>query len=195
MFFASKKNTPDTEIITGICGGIQEKRKAENLLFEKYHYLVKDGLRKHKLSEDECVSIYSDTIMAIIENILKNKFEGRAELKTYIYQIFSNKCVDQIRKNTTNKAAVNHTVDIENLSFQLPVESKSIIQKLMAQSDIDKLYHQLATVGEKCKQMILLWGEGYSDNEIALQLAYQSAAVAKTSRIRCLDKLKEKYLH
>lgn len=193
MFFTSKKNVPDAEIMTGISGGFQEKRKAENLLFEKYYYLIKDGIRKHKLSEDECVSIYSDTIIAIIENIIKNKFEGRSELKTYIYQVFSNKCVDQIRKNTTNKASVHDAYLLDN-ELPLPDESKSIIQKMMLKSEIDALYQKLSLIGEKCKQMILLWGEAFSDEEIALQLGYNTAAVAKTSRLRCLDKLKELYV-
>jgi len=39
----------------------------------------------------------------------------------------------------------------------------------------------------------LAWGEGYQDKEIAVDLGYQSAAVAKTSRLRCLEKLKKSY--
>lgn len=193
MLFFSKKYLPDTELIEGIRHTEISSRRFENQLFEKYHYHIKEGIRKHRLSEDESVSIYSDTIIAIIENIRKDKFEGRSELKTYIYQVFNNKCVDQIRKNTTNKASVHDALSYEDTEIPLPDESRSIIQKLIIKSEIEKLYQKLNSIGEKCKQIILLWGEGYSDEEIAHQLNYNSAAVSKTSRLRCLEKLKENY--
>ncbi len=41
--------------------------------------------------------------------------------------------------------------------------------------------------------MVLAWGEGFTDNQIAQELGYQSANVAKVSRLRCLDKLRELY--
>lgn len=192
MLLFSSKKIPDPLIIEGLRLTGFQKQKFENQLYQKYHYLIKDGQRKHKLSEDECASIYADAIMVVIESVRNNKFEGRSELKTYIYQIFSNKCVDQIRKNTTNKASVHDTLAFD-MDIPLPDESKSIIQQLIIQSDIEKLYHNLLLIGEKCKQIILLWGEGYSDEEIALQLNYNSAAVAKTSRLRCLEKLKENH--
>ncbi len=193
MSLFSKKTTSDSAIIDGINEGGSPKRKAENLLFEKYYYLIKDGIRKHKLTDDECFSIYSDSIIAIIENVIGGKFEGRSELKTYIYQIFSNKCVDQIRKNTTNKASVNNGLSIDDIANSIPEESRSVVSQMMLEYDIEKLYKNLSLIGEKCKQMILFWGEGYSDEEISKQLAYNSPAVAKTSRLRCLDKLKSNY--
>lgn len=194
MLFISNKYLPDSDIIEGIHNGGSSRRKFENQLFEKYYGLIKEGLRKHRLTEDECASAYSDAMLSIIDSIVKDKFEGRAELKTYIYQIFTNKCIDQIRKNTTNKASVHDAFSYENLEIPLPDESKTIIQKLMIQSDIDKLYQKLSQIGEKCKQMILLWGEDYSDEEIAAEVGYNTAAVAKTSRLRCLEKLKNSYI-
>jgi RNA polymerase sigma factor (sigma-70 family) len=190
MLFVSKKTLPDTQLIQGIAEGGSPRRRYENQLFEKYHNLTKEGVRKHRLSEDECVSAYSDTIMSVIDSIVLGRFEGRSELKTYIYQIFMNKCVDQIRKNTTNKASVHDAYSIDDLTMQFSDESRTVIQQMVVQSEIDKLHKALDKIGEKCKQMILAWGEGYSDEEIATQLEYNSPAVAKTSRLRCLEKLK-----
>ncbi|WP_305953325.1 RNA polymerase sigma factor [Emticicia oligotrophica] len=193
MLYFFKKFLADTELIAGIKHTNTYSRRFETQLFEKYQFHIKEGVRKHRLSEDECVSIYSDTIIAIIENIRKDKFEGRSELKTYIYQVFNNKCVDQIRKNTTNKASVYDAISYEDIEIPLPDDSKTIIQKLLINSELEKLYQKLNSIGEKCKQIILLWGEGYSDEEIAQQLNYHTAAVSKTSRLRCLEKLKENY--
>lgn len=48
----------------------------------------------------------------------------------------------------------------------------------------------LDSIGEKCKEILLLFEDGYSDKDIAEKLAYHTAAVAKTTRLRCRDKLK-----
>jgi len=41
--------------------------------------------------------------------------------------------------------------------------------------------------------MLQQWAEGFSDKEIAVSLNYKNADVAKTSRLRCLEKLKKLY--
>jgi RNA polymerase sigma-70 factor (ECF subfamily) len=193
MFF--KKSLPsDTEIATGILAGGSTRRIFENILYEKFYYLIKDGTFKHKITEEDASSSYSDAIIAVIDAIVSNKFQEKAQLKTYTYQIFNNKCVDQIRKNTTNKESVNQGASIDEFALQMPDESKLIIQQLSEEFEFDKLKKQLALLGEKCKQMLMAWSEGFSDKEISVMLEYNSAQVAKTSRLRCLEKLKENYL-
>ena len=77
--------------------------------------------------------------------------------------------------------------------MQLPDESRSIVQQLIGQSDVENLHRYLRELGEKCRTMILSWGEGYSDDEIAQTMGYNSPAVAKTSRLRCLEKLRDRF--
>ncbi|GAB3042212.1 RNA polymerase sigma factor [Spirosoma pulveris] len=183
----------DAELMTGIRAGGSQRRLYENKLYEKYQYFITDGIRKHRLTEDECASVYSDTILAMFDNIASDRFEGRSELKTYLYQIFTNKCVDEIRKKTTNRNKVHDAFSLDDSLLQLPDEARSIVQKLIAQSDLEKLHKHLNELGDKCRAMILSWGEGYSDDEIAQTMGYNTAAVAKTSRLRCLDKLRERF--
>lgn len=183
----------DAELMAGIRAGGSERRLYENKLYEKYHYFIADGTRKHRLTDDECASVYSDTILTVFESISSDRFEGRSELKTYLYQIFSNKCVDEIRKKTTKRSSVHDAFSLDDSLMQLPDEARSVVQKLIAESDVEKLHQQLRELGDKCRTMILSWGEGYSDDEIAQAMGYNSAAVAKTSRLRCLDKLRDRF--
>ncbi|SOD98437.1 RNA polymerase sigma factor [Spirosoma fluviale] len=189
----SSRQLSDADIMTGIRAGGSQRRLYENKLYEKYQYLITDGVRKHRLTEDECASVYSDTVLAMFDNIVSARFEGRSELKTYLYQIFTNKCVDEIRKKTTKRSSVHDAFSLDDSLLQLPDEARSIVQKLIAQSDLEKLHKHLNELGDKCRSMILSWGEGYSDDEIALTMGYNTAAVAKTSRLRCLDKLRERF--
>ena len=187
------RHLTDAELMAGIRAGGPQRRLYENKLYEKYSYLVDDGIRKHRLAEDDCASAYSDAVMTVFDHIGSGRFEGRSELKTYLYQIFTNKCVDAIRKKTTNRSSVHDAFSLDDSLMQLPDAARSAVQILIAQSDVENLHRQLNEVGDKCRTMILMWGEGYSDDEIAQTMAYNSAAVAKTSRLRCLDKLRERY--
>ncbi|MFD2933306.1 RNA polymerase sigma factor [Spirosoma flavum] len=183
----------DAELMVGIRAGGTQRRLYENKLYQKYQYLITDGTRKHRLTEDECASAYSDAVLTVLEHINSGRFEGRSELKTYLYQIFTNKCVDEIRKKTTNRSRVHYTTSLDDSLMQLPDEARSVVQHLIAQSDVEKLHQQLRDLGEKCRTMILSWGEGYSDDEIAQAMGYNSSAVAKTSRLRCIEKLRERF--
>lgn len=193
MFF--KKSSPsDSDIAIGIIKGGTSRRSFENKLYEKYYYLVKDGTFKHKITEEDAASTYSDTIIAVIDSLVLHKFQEKSQLKTYIHQIFNNKCVDLIRKNSTNKESVNNGISIDDYTLQMPDESKLIIQKLTEEFEFEKLKMELTKLGEKCKQMLMAWAEGFTDKEITIMLDYNSPQVTKTSRLRCMEKLKENYL-
>ena len=192
MFFFNK-TLKDYDILQGIREGDSRRQLYENKLYEKYHYLVREAQFKHKISYDDAQSAYSDAILTVIDHVVNGRFEGRSEVKTYLYQIFTNKCVDTIRKNTTNKAGVHHTEGLEDALLWIPDESRTILQQLISENEVALLQQHLRSIGEKCRGIILAWGEGFSDEEIAQQMGYNTAAVAKTSRLRCLERLKEKY--
>lgn len=172
-------------------GGTQ-RRLAEKRLYEHFVYLVRHGMRKCRLGEDEAISAYSDTILSVIENVVNNRFEGRSTLKSYTYQIFMNKCVDAVRKKTTNKSTVYNTEMIDSLTSVLPDRARNIVQQLIEKSEQSTLMEKVRELGEKCRQLLLLFEDGYSDKEIAAEMDYNSADVVKTTRLRCLEKLKEK---
>ena len=188
-----QKKISDNDLIEGILSDNGQRRFCENRLYEKYAYLIRGGEWKHKLSYDECSMVYSDTILTIIENIQNGSFKGHSSLKTYLNQIFSNKCVDLLRKNATNRQQVHHGETLDDYIHILPDDSRGIVQTLINQYDVELLYRRMRELGEKCQQMIKAWGEGYMDQEIAVEMGYQSAAVVKTSRLRCLEKLRDLY--
>ncbi len=193
MNFFARGIVSDTDILTGILGDLVQRRATENKLYEQYAYLIKDATFKHQLSEDEAASLYSDTILVVIDHILQKRFEGKSSLKTYLFQIFSNKCVDFIRKISTNKMSVYKTESIDDFIGAVPDETKSILQKMVSENEVNILKVKIKQIGEKCQQMLMAWSEGLSDDKIALEMNYQSAGVVKTSRLRCLDKLKALY--
>ena len=93
----------------------------------------------------------------------------------------------------TNKQRVFQTQSITDMFHQLSDNSRSVIQKLIDKTDWDLLKQRLQEIGENCRQLLTLFSIGHSDREIAGMLEYKTADVVKTSRLRCLEKLRKLY--
>ena len=183
----------DQEIINRLRESGIDQRRSEDELFNRFSYFIREGMNKHALSEDESFNAYSDTILAALENIRNTRFEARSSLKTYLFQIFHNKCVDLLRKKTTNRQRVHLSETISGKLLQLSDNARSIIQQLIDQADWQLLKEKMKLLEEKCRQLLTFWGENYSDREIAAQLQYKTADVVKTTRLRCLERLRKLY--
>ena len=183
----------EREIINGLSETGNNRRKSEEQLFNRYAYFINEGMHRHGLLQEQAFDVYADTILSAIEKIRNGSFEGRSSLKTWIYQIFHNKSVDLLRKITTNKNSINRTLSITDMLFQLSDPAKSVIQQLSERTDWELMKQKLNEIGENCRQMLLQWAEGSSDKEIAAIMGYKTAEVVKTSRLRCLEKLRQLY--
>jgi RNA polymerase sigma factor (sigma-70 family) len=184
----------DHQLIEDLSGNNIARRNAEGELFNRYSYFVREGMKKYSLREDEAFDAYSDTIISTITAVTSGTFENRSSLKTYIYRVFNNKCVDVIRKNTTNKSSVNRTTEISSMLLHLSDSAKSIVQELVEKSDFEEMKKRLADLGESCRSLLLMFADGFSDKEIADTMNYKTPEVVKTSRLRCLQKLRQSYV-
>ena len=193
MDIAGSNRNTDQELIDQLRQRGADKRRSEEQLFNRFSYFIREGMTKHALSEDESFNAYSDTILAALENINKEHFEARASIKTYLYQIFHNKCVDLLRKRTTNKNTVHRAEMISDRLMQLSDSARSVVQTLIDKADWNRLREKLNELEEKCRQILMFWGDNYSDKEIASFLQYKTADVVKTSRLRCLERLRKLY--
>jgi RNA polymerase sigma-70 factor (ECF subfamily) len=183
----------DGELINNLKTTGIDRKKAEEQVFTTYSYFIKEGERKYKLSHEDVFDAYSDAALAVIEKIRNDSFKGLSSIKTFLYQIFHNKCVDLLRKKTTNKQSVHQTAAITESISEFSDSAKSIIIKLVEKTDLDLLKKKLNELGDNCRQLLLLWADGYSDKEIVAELAYKTSDVVKTTRLRCMDKLRQSY--
>ena len=183
----------DQDIINNLLQDGIDRKKAEEQLFTQYAYFIEQAMRKYSFGEDEAFTIYADTVIAAIARISDHSFEGRSSLKTWLFQIFHHKCVDLVRKKTTNKSSVHRTGDFSAVLLHMADEAKTIIQEMMDKTDAAQLKQKLKEIGENCRQLLLHWADGYNDKEIASLFEYKTADVVKTTRLRCLEKLRQLY--
>lgn len=192
-FDASRIVFSDEELIQNLQGNNLLKRKAEDALFKQYNYFIREGIKKYVLQEDEAFDAYSDTVLQAIDNIRKGLFENRSALKTYLYRIFINKCVDLLRKKTTKKNSVHQTASLSDMLILIADPAKTVVQQLIERTDMESLKNKLQELGENCRKLLMLFADGFSDREVSVLMEYKSADVVKTSRLRCLDKLRLLY--
>lgn len=192
-FDASRIVFSDEELIQNLQGNNLLKRKAEDALFKQYNYFIREGIKKYVLQEDEAFDAYSDTVLQAIDNIRKGHFENRSALKTYLYRIFINKCVDLLRKKTTNKNSVHQTASLSDMLILIADPAKTVVQQLIERTDMESLKNKLQELGENCRKLLMLFADGFSDREVSVLMEYKSADVVKTSRLRCVDKLRLLY--
>ena len=189
----SPGNTSDAELIQGLKQMDSYRSRHEDDLYGRFSYFIREGEKKYSLSHEEAFNAYSDSVIATIENIRTGGFEGNSSVKTYLFRIFQNKCVDLLRKKTTKKAGVYRTVSLADMPLELSDSARSVIQQLVDRVDRELLKQRLDQLGENCRQMLLKWGGGESDKEIAASMDYKTPEVVKTSRLRCLEKLRQLY--
>jgi RNA polymerase sigma factor (sigma-70 family) len=183
----------DEQLIENLRAEGSIKRKSEDQLFTTYSYFIREGMQKYSISEDESFEAYSDSVLAAIDQLKRAAFENRSSLKTWLYQIFLNKCVDLLRKKSTNKNSVHRKVLIDDWLLQLSDTSKSVIQRLADKADWEALQQKLNELGENCRKLLIMAADGYSDKEISAEMEYKTADVVKTSRLRCLERLRKLY--
>lgn len=183
----------DDEVIRVIKENKTTRRQTENQLFNQYSYFIKEGMNKYSLEQEDAFTAYSDTILQSLENIAGSIFEKRSSLKTYLYKIFNNKCVDLIRKKTTNKRSIYQTAPVSEMMSMISDQAKNVIQQLIEKNDFELLRRRLNELGENCRKLLSFFADGYNDKEIAEYLEYKTADVVKTSRLRCMEKLRGLY--
>ncbi|MEP7142795.1 MAG: sigma-70 family RNA polymerase sigma factor [Ferruginibacter sp.] len=188
-------NLADEDLIKSLQQNNALKRRAEEELFNRHSYFIKEGMNRYSLPEEEAFDAYSDTILQAIGNIARGLFEKRASVKTYLYRIFNNKCVDLIRKKTTNKSSIYQTAPISEMLAMIADSAKTVVQQLIEKSDLDTLKNKIKELGENCRKLLAMFADGYNDKEIASYMEYKTADVVKTSRLRCLDKLRQLYIN
>ncbi len=121
-------------------------------------------------------------------------FLGHASLKTYHFHIFSNKCVDWIRKKSSNKYKRQIPAAIPEMLEKLSDQTKSIIQHLIDKIDVELLSVRISQLSGNCAELLNFFLDGVSDKDILGRVDhYKSVDVIRVTRNRCIESLRKLY--
>jgi RNA polymerase sigma factor (sigma-70 family) len=202
-------NEEEITIIEGLRSGGIERRRFENILWQRFSSFIYWGVSKYNLPKDEVRLAYDDAICSVITNIISNIISGKyqpdsgALLKTYAETIFHHKCIDHIGRTkktadgkNNEKQNLRHPQPIQDsLAEALPDDVKTVVEEIIEREEQSKMKKCLEKIGEVCKEILRLYAGSYKDREIAAIMRYNSADVVKQTRYRCMEKLSEFYLN
>src|SRR5688500_9560601 len=116
---SSPHHSFDRDIIDRLRQDGIDRKKGEEQLFSSYAYFIQQAMHNFSFTEDEAFNLYADTILAAITHVTSGTFQERSSLKTWLHQIFHNKCVDLVRKKATNKSSVHRALSIPDILLQM----------------------------------------------------------------------------
>lgn len=168
-------------------------RKGDERVMEEVYFKYRDefvGWSKTKfgIQEEDALDHYQETLTIFFEKVMNGSIQSiESSLKTYLFGIGKNKVkqrFDEEDKKDRHEPGV-----VEHYQF-LAKEDESSVQYEEARSQTEELFH---TIGEACKEILrLFYFEKRSMSEISLIMGHKSEAVSRTTKKRCLEKIRAK---
>lgn len=159
------------------------------IFYEKFAHAIKQQLRaKYSslyLDDDFLTDTYQDAIVRLWENIRHRSIQIEnltSDITAYLFGIAENVLREQLRKK--KEISLDDLPEIPDYVGRY-VNIFEINERNRAIRDL------VDSMDKPCAPLLLkFYWEGYSMDEIAIQLGYANANSAKTQKNKCMNKLK-----
>lgn len=147
------------------------------VLNEQYgRRLFSYALRNWGLSESDVEDILYETFYVLILKVESLSFASQAQFDGYIYSTFSNKLHEQFRKNrkanlhelTYSREVIPPPEEVNEEPLPLPFTESGIyeLDEVIESPLIIRMQNALATLSPTDRDVLELWGQGYTYEEI-----------------------------
>ena len=182
----------DKEIINGLKAGGPPFEKYSLLLYRKCKsYIFKAHKKYPSLTEEDLHDAYVDAVDSLIKIVVKGEYKEKVgKLSTLLYQIFSNKSIDQLRRQTNHKS--DWLKSLDKITEDIPVSSRDFLTTLMSKSDFDNVMGIMDDMNDICKDLIMdfdYWG--FKPDEVAKRRGYKSGKSASQAKYKCMEALRK----
>ncbi|MEN8186313.1 MAG: sigma-70 family RNA polymerase sigma factor [Bacteroidota bacterium] len=142
--------------------------------------------KKFGISEFDAADVYQDAIIVFRENAMNGKINSlESSISTYLFAIGKYKIFQTLRANSNIDLDSDLELDEKNIEFDVNLFDEKLTKE---QRVVAKYFKML---GERCKEILtLFYYQGYTLGEIAVILEYSTKEVLKSSKSRCIQKLK-----
>lgn len=179
-----KSITNDSSLLEDIKKGGMKRQQAIATIYgdKQLKNQVIGFVRNNSGSNEEGVDIFHEGIIALDDNVRKDKYRGDGNIKGYLYSICRFLWLNKIKKNKR----ITYTEDSNKLD-QVSIDTP---ESLSLEDEQKQILHRLLTMlGEKCQQILELWKLSYSMEEIAEKVGLDNAGIARRQRYNCYQKL------
>jgi len=178
----------EIEIIKGIRAANQ---KSFGYLIQLYFNPITLYAKSIVLDAELAREIVQDVFLKIWNN--RETLEIKSSLKSYIYQMTHNLCIDHLR-NRANKRNPN-IISYDDLAMRLEVfeleDHDSFFDKLFSEQIEHAIHHAIEELPEQCREVFVLSRyEQLTYPQISKKLNI-SLSTTKTQMVRAMHKLKD----
>lgn len=160
------------------------RKTLENIYTMYRKSFIDWSIRAFRISTEEALDIYQQTILAFYENIVCGKLsQVKGNLRTYLFAIGKNKVYELHR----------YQGKVRNLGDQLPDREETSGEDPECSERLLSLSKEcLVLLGNPCREVL----ESYyyhknSMKDIAARLGYKNEQTAKNQKYKCLARLRE----
>ena len=141
---------------------------------------------QYQLPEETALDIYQDSMVALIENVRKNKIDDlQSSIHTYFVGIGKFMIYNYLKSNKKIRLETIETIEYSHFS-EFSSDDESLNQREKA------LKVAYETLGEQCQQILnLFYFENKKLDEIQDLLKYENKDVLKSQKSRCISHLKK----
>lgn len=144
---------------------------------------IENVARKYGGLNQDLDLIFNSTLMQFVKTVVNKKdFSIQSSLYSYMSGV-----TKFILLNERKKSEKLRTEDIDeqyNLS-----DNQTPVSLILDQSKANQLTDLLKKLGKNCKEVLMLWANGYSMKEIAVMMNYKSDMMAKKKKYKCFKEL------
>jgi RNA polymerase sigma factor (sigma-70 family) len=183
-----KKIELESLMVEEIRAGGSKTQVYINKLYADHFPQVRRFVRRNRGTENDAKDIFQEGMMILYKQIVRQKFRGESKIGTYLFSICRYIWYHQLEeKGKKNQLSAKMDLETrENMVFPF--------QKIQQQNQWDWIEKVLAQLAEDCRKILLnsLYYQ-YSMEEVATQMQYENAQIARNKKYKCLKRLR-KYL-
>ena len=176
--------TNDASLIEDIKLGGVKRQKAIAMIYAdtKLKNQVVAFAANNSGDDNDGIDLFHEGIIALDDNIRKDKYRGESSLSGYLYSICRFIWLNKLKRNKRMVYTENES-ELDQVQYDTP-ETLSLAdeQKQILNTLLDK-------IGSKCKQILELWKLSFSMEEIAEKVGLDNAGIARRQRYNCYQKL------
>ena len=144
--------------------------------------------KQYNLAEMDCVDIYQEAFISLRKHAISGRlYDVKSTLKTYLFGIGKHLIYKKLKEYSLKVNFGSELEYADNSYDEIKIDTE---EELTEEQQILRYYFN--QLGNRCQQMLTLsFYRGLTNDEIATLEGYESEAVVRSQKSRCLKTLKD----
>ncbi len=145
---------------------------------------VKWAGKRYGVDDDLLNDAFQEAIIALRHNVIHDRWvQGSSSLKTYLFSIGKNQLLGRLKRTKYESSKS----DMIGVTMHIKGQENELTDRQIL------VRNQIGVMADPCKSILkMFYYLGYSMEVIAARMAYKNEDVAKSQKMRCLKKLKQR---